>query len=150
MLHYWVAILWIAADQITKFFILQKMVVGESIPVFPQIFHITFVHNTGIAFGLLRDHPFWLTGFIFLCILILLFYSLKLSKISSFERIAYGLILGGAIGNFIDRMRFGAVVDFLDFQIWPVFNLADSGITIGVTLFAWKILFGQKTSRENS
>ena len=75
-------------------------------------------------------------------------FSKKMQKESLLERIAYGLILGGAVGNLIDRIRFGWVIDFFDFRIWPVFNPADCGITIGVIFFAWKILFGRERHED--
>ena len=90
-----------------------------------------------------------LTVLVSLCVIVLLFYSVKIAKKSAIEKIAYGLILGGAIGNLIDRFRFGWVVDFLDFRIWPVFNVADSGITIGVILFAWIIIFGHDKEKNS-
>jgi signal peptidase II len=147
MLLYGVALLWVVLDQFSKYFILETFGLGQSLPILPPIFHLTLVHNTGIAFGLFQNSPFVLTTLIAVCVLALLFFSYKIFKKSSYEQIAYGLILGGAIGNLIDRVRFGWVVDFLDFRIWPVFNLADSGITIGVILFAWTILFGHENKK---
>lgn len=141
MLLYWAALLLVAADQVSKQFILVRLPLGDSIPLLPGLFHLTAVRNTGIAFGLFRDNPHLLTLLIGVCVLLLLVFSRRMTQESFLERLAYGLILGGAVGNLIDRIRFGWVIDFLDFRIWPVFNLADSGITIGVVLFAWKILF---------
>ena len=141
MLLYWAALLLVAADQVSKQLILIFLTLGESLPVLPDIFHLTTVHNTGIAFGLFQKNPHLLTLLIGICVLLLLVFSRRVVRESLLERLAYGLILGGALGNLIDRVRFGWVIDFLDFRIWPVFNLADSGITIGVILFAWKILF---------
>lgn len=141
MLLYWAALLLAAADQISKQFIFVRLPLGESIPLLPNFFHLTTVHNTGIAFGLFRNDPHLLTLLIGVCVLLLLVFSRRMMQESRLEQLAYGFILGGAVGNLIDRVRFGWVIDFLDFRIWPVFNLADSGITIGVILFAWKILF---------
>jgi len=141
MLLYWVALFLVAADQVSKYLILHQLPLGESFPLISNIFHLTMIHNTGIAFGLFQQNPSMLTLLIGLCVLLLAVFSFRMLKESRWEQIAYGLILGGACGNLIDRIRFGWVVDFLDFRIWPVFNLADSGITIGVILFAWKILF---------
>ena len=141
MLLYQIALLVIAADQVSKYFILENLSLGESAPVIASVFHLTSVRNTGIAFGLFQQHPIYLTAIISVCVLVLIFFSRRLCRGSSLEKIAYGLILGGAVGNLVDRARFGWVVDFLDFRIWPVFNIADSGITIGVALFAWQILF---------
>jgi len=141
MLLYWAALLLVVADQVSKQFVLVRLPLGESLPLLPNIFHLTAVHNTGIAFGFFQDNPHLLTLLIGSCVLMLFIFSKRMMRESLVERLAYGLILGGAVGNLIDRVRFGWVIDFLDFRIWPVFNLADSGITIGVILFAWKILF---------
>lgn len=149
MLLYWVALSLLLADQLVKQIIIQRLVIGESVPVIKSIFHITFVQNTGIAFGLLQDNPGILTALITVCVLLLAFFSYKILSRPLIEKIAYGLILGGALGNLVDRFRFGWVVDFLDFRIWPVFNLADSGITIGVILFAWRIIFIHERAEKN-
>ena len=142
MLLFYVAFSLLAFDQLTKFLVLERLTYEGSIPVLQNVFHLTFVKNTGIAFGFFNNNPLILTVLISFCVLVLLLYSGKIVKKSIVEKIAYGLILGGAAGNLIDRFRFGWVVDFLDFRVWPVFNLADSGITIGVILFAWIIIFG--------
>lgn len=141
MLLYWAALLLVAADQVSKQFILVRLPIGESLPILPGLFHLTTVHNTGIAFGLFQNDPRLLTLLISVCVLLLLLFSWRVVQEPLLERLAYGFILGGAVGNLIDRVRFGWVIDFLDLRIWPVFNVADSGITIGVILFAWKILF---------
>jgi len=133
-----------AADQISKFFALAHLSPGASLPVLRNIFHLTLVHNTGIAFGLLREYEFLLKIVIPLSIAVLFVFSLRLCRERgarrpppSFGPAEWGmiLILGGAVGNWIDRLRYGAVVDFLDFRVWPVFNFADSAITVGICLF---------------
>ena len=150
MLLYWVALALLAADQVSKVLIVNRLPAGETIPLVPHIFHLTAVRNTGIAFGLFQQHPAFLTALIGFCVVLLCFFSLRLSRAHLLEKAAYGLILGGAVGNLIDRVRFGWVIDFLDFRVWPVFNLADSGITVGVILFAWKIFFSHETSKRTS
>jgi signal peptidase II len=150
MLLYWAALALLAADQVSKYLVFNQLPVGETIPIVSHIFHLTAVRNTGIAFGLFQQHPGFLTALIGFCVILLCFFSYPMTRTHSLEKIAYGLILGGAIGNFVDRMRFGWVIDFLDFRVWPVFNLADSGITIGVILFAWKILFTHETPKTTS
>jgi len=150
MLLYWIALALLLADQLTKSVIIYQLSVGDSIPVLKGIFHISFIHNTGIAFGMLQDNPLVLTIIITVCVIFLMVFSYKILSRPLWDRIAYGLILGGAIGNLIDRFRFGWVVDFLDFRIWPIFNLADSGITIGVILFAWRILFVHEQAKKNT
>jgi len=128
-------------DQVSKFIVLQSLDGGQSIPVIPSIFHFTLVQNTGIAFGLFQNNPMLLTYLICFCVFLLALYSIRIRKESKIEQLAFALILGGAVGNLIDRFRLGWVVDFIDFRVWPVFNIADSGITIGVILLAWKLLF---------
>ena len=136
-------ILVVCLDRILKSFFYNHLLVGESIPIIRNIFHITLVHNTGIAFGLFKNH-----GVIFIIIpivtIIVIGYCLyryhNHPEVSRFYVIAFSLILAGAMGNLIDRLIFGYVIDFIDFRIWPVFNLADSAITTGVFLILIKYI----------
>jgi signal peptidase II len=116
------------------------MSLAESIPVIKSIFHITYVENTGIAFGLFPQGHFLFIVISFIIIAVIIFFERKKIIKSLREKICLGLILGGALGNLIDRLRFGFVIDFLDFRIWPVFNLADSGVCIGGILMVFFIL----------
>ena len=127
----------LALDQFTKYAAVWWLKPHGSIPVIPGIFHLSFVENTGIAFGLFRGHPEILSFVIAGSVLCLLIGSWFLRHQKWAERIAYGFIVGGAAGNLIDRIRFHHVIDFIDFRIWPVFNFADSFITIGVCLFVY-------------
>ncbi len=122
-------------DQLTKFLAVWFLKPLMSIPILPNIFHLSFVENTGIAFGFFQGHPEILTLLIAASVLCLFFCARFFRDQSLSHRLAYGFILGGAIGNWIDRLRFERVIDFLDFRIWPVFNIADSFITVGVVLF---------------
>lgn len=134
----WLALLVAGLDQATKWWMLQRLALGESVPVLPGIFHLTLIRNPGIAFGLFARQGGVMLGVALLLIAALL-VTMK-SKPSAWPPAipwAMGLLLGGALGNLVDRVRFGAVVDFLDFRIWPVFNVADSGITIGAALMLW-------------
>ncbi len=110
-------------------------------PIYPGIFHLTLVKNTGVAFGLFKGYSIPVT-LATLAMIVALFWSLiRRSEARGFLFcMSLGFILGGAAGNLIDRFRFGGVVDFLDFRIWPVFNAADSCITIGAVLLAWQIV----------
>ncbi|OGX38142.1 MAG: signal peptidase II [Omnitrophica WOR_2 bacterium RIFCSPHIGHO2_02_FULL_68_15] len=128
----------LALDQATKWWMLQRLTLGESLPLLPGIFHLTLVRNPGIAFGLFAGQGGMVLGLALLLVAVLV-VTVK-SKPSAWPlpvSWAMGLILGGALGNLLDRLRFGAVVDFLDFRVWPVFNLADSAITIGAALILW-------------
>ena len=130
-------------DQLSKFLAVCFLKPINSVPIFPHIFHLSFVENSGIAFGLFQGHPeFWML-IITLSVFCLGVISFFFRKQSFLHRLAFGFILGGATGNWIDRLRFDHVIDFLDFRIWPVFNIADSFITIGVFLFVWLALKGE-------
>jgi len=134
----------IAIDQASKSCITYWMGNFDSIPVIQGIFNLTLVHNTGIAFGLFHGGSKILLAAILIGIVILFWFAFKLRNESVVFRLALGFILGGAIGNLIDRLTQGAVVDFLDFRIWPVFNLADSFITVGVFILIITILKGKR------
>ncbi len=99
-----------------------------------NIFHLTLVHNTGIAFGLFKNQGIFFLGFSLIAICVfswLLYKQARAQALTRVSRLGFSLIIGGALGNFVDRLQFGYVVDFIDFRIWPVFNVADSAITIG-------------------
>ena len=129
-------------DRATKIFFSDIMDNGETIPLINNIFHVTLVHNTGIAFGLFKDYGVVFIVIPTIAIVLLVFniyyYRQNNEALSRTYIIGFSLILGGAIGNLIDRIRFGYVIDFLDFRVWPVFNVADSAITIGAIVIAWK------------
>lgn len=133
------AIITLLVDQLTKWLIVNNLEVNQSIfpiPPLSGIFAITYVTNSGVAFGLFKEAG---TFFIFLAVIViaLILYSLrKLPADQRLARIALGLALGGAIGNLIDRLRLGYVIDFIDFRFWPVLNVADGAIVVGVTLLA--------------
>lgn len=126
-------------DQASKFFITSNLSLHQSTPLIRGILHLTLVHNRGAAFGILRNQAplFIITS---LCAIILIVRDLKNSAHHFIYKTALSLILGGALGNLIDRVCWGHVVDFIDFRVWPVFNVADSAITIGVCLLGYSIL----------
>ncbi len=139
-------------DQITKTMVLTFMPLYQSIPVIPGFFSLTHLHNPGGAFGFLAQQSSGIRQMVFIVLssvaIFLIFYFYRRTP-RSHPLLAGGfaLILGGAIGNLIDRIRFGEVVDFLDFYIgryhWPAFNLADSAITIGIVIFIVHILLNK-------
>ena len=118
-------------DQLVKHLVVSGMHLGESIPVVKGIFHITYVLNPGAAFGML-EHQRWVFILVAVAVLLLagIFYS-WLKKESALLQTGAGLLLGGAVGNLVDRIQTGLVVDFLDFRVWPVFNIADIAICVG-------------------
>lgn len=130
----------LALDQAVKFVIYSRLSGGQSMKVIPNIFHITLVLNKGAAFGLLKDQRIFFIILSVSAIFFIIAYIWKNNSRSIFLLSSLGLLLGGATGNLIDRIRFGYVIDFLDFRVWPVFNVADSAITIGAAMFAAAIL----------
>jgi signal peptidase II len=131
----------------TKYIISQKLLVGDSIAVIPNIFHITLVHNTGAAFGLFRGRAPVLIAFSIIVIVFILVMYKKIVSAPLAVRVSAGLILGGAAGNLIDRLVWRFVVDFIDFRIWPVFNLSDSAICAGTFVL---LFYSFRTRRARS
>lgn len=139
-----IASLVVIVDRLAKFLIFNNLFEGQSIGVIPKIFHITLTFNTGTAFGLFRDKNqfFIITSFI---IIVLIFTYVWIGKCRDlFLLSAFGLIMGGAIGNMLDRIIVGYIIDFLDFRIWPVFNIADSSITVGAGMLILRMFFNKK------
>ena len=120
----------ILLDQLIKFFIIKKIPLNSSVTIIPKIFSLTHIHNYGAAFGLFQNSSQLLIWFSIIIIGIILYIYDKIPK-EKIGQILVALVLGGTLGNLIDRIRFGYVIDFLNFKIWPAFNLADSAITIG-------------------
>ncbi len=130
-------------DRATKYFIINILHGGQSIKVF-EFFHITLIFNTGTAFGLLKGQNTFFITLSVIATIAILFYS-RTHKLDDLLRsLALGLILGGAAGNLVDRIKFGYVIDFLDFRIWPVFNAADSAISVGVALLIFSVLIQKR------
>jgi signal peptidase II len=129
-------------DRLTKLFFVQSLSAGQTIPVIKGFFYLTLVYNRGAAFGILKNQiPF----FILATSIAIFFIIFHIKKSSSLEKVALGLILAGAIGNLIDRIFFGYVIDFIDVHMepvfyWPVFNVADSAITVGACILGWLLL----------
>jgi signal peptidase II len=144
-----IASLVLTVDQVSKSMIQSHFGLGESHHLLGRWVRLSYCHNTGGAFSLLTGHTgFFL--FVGVAVTLMLFFSLpKIAKLPAVTAGAYALILGGAIGNLCDRFRFGFVVDFIDFgrdaNWWPVFNLADSAITVGIVLLGWAVFTGRDT-----
>jgi signal peptidase II len=126
----------LSLDQLTKAAAVSNLIPGSSLDVVKGVFALTLIFNRGAAFGLLKDQAY-IFVFISLAAVLLISRALKDKKTTGLYRLSLVLILSGALGNLIDRLRLGYVIDFLDFHIWPVFNLADSAITIGALLLGW-------------
>lgn len=127
-------------DQLSKALAQQHLTLGSPYPLWPNVFQLTLAHNTGAAFSLFNQHPGWLAGLSGLLILIILTYAWRYGmQRSGAEHLGFAFIVGGALGNLLDRVRLGYVIDFFDAVIirYPIFNLADSFIFIGVLLVLW-------------
>ena len=147
MLFFVVALIALAADLYTKHLTLTYLPLGQFIPM--GIFDIRHVHNAGAAFGMLAHSN---VLFIIVAVGVLVGMLVFLPRIRQAETavvVAFGLIAGGTLGNLVDRLRFGYVVDFIDFRWWPVFNVADSCICVGVGLLIWKLSHGPHSEPES-
>lgn len=137
-----VAVVWFLLDQWSKQVVLLSFTLGESVAVIPDVFHFTFILNRGAAFGILENQR-WFFLLIVVALLGLVFWQKKyVRSMPRYAQLALGLLLGGALGNGFDRYRLGAVVDFFDLRVWPIFNVADIGICVGVALLAlffWRV-----------
>lgn len=152
------AITVIVLDQITKAIITEKLFMYGSHKVIDGFFNLVYVMNPGAAFGFLAGTPeifryLFFIGITLLAVLLIIYYILKSKQERLPVVISLTLIFGGAVGNLIDRIRFGAVVDFLDFYIgtwhWPAFNVADSAISVGAVLMIWEMLVNRKKTSSS-
>ncbi len=137
-MYFWVVTFFVfILDRFSKNLVVSFLELQKTYPLIRNVFHLTLVKNQGAAFGLFPGYLFLFLIISFSAV-ILIFYLYLNKKIKGrLEEIALGLILGGTLGNLYDRFIYGAVIDFLDFRVWPVFNLADSAITTGVFLLIW-------------
>ena len=136
------------ADQLLKKLFSGTMQLGESIPVLPGIFHLTYIQNPGAAFGLFENQTLFFIAIAAFLLAFLAFAYKELAAQGIWVRYGMSLLAGGAVGNLLDRVRLGAVIDYLDLRIWPIFNLADIGICLGATLIVWGLL--REEGRETS
>lgn len=149
-----IAVLLLGLDQISKAIIVRSLSPGHSATLIPGFFDLTLVTNTGGVFGIFRDLDDLLRNILFsvipvAAIALILWYGWSLPLVRRWSHVALGLVLGGALGNLLDRFRLGHVVDFLDVYVgayhWPAFNLADSAICVGVTMLLLESLFLQRS-----
>ncbi len=148
----------ICLDQASKFWIMHHFVLHESRVVIPDLFNLTYLTNNGAAFSILAGQPALWRQVFFLCtataaLVFIWIAQRSYGRRSLWYTVALSLIAGGAIGNMIDRIRFGFVIDFLDVFVgshhWPAFNIADSAITVGVLVFIVNnLLFDRQTSEQ--
>ena len=156
---YLIALAIVLTDQATKAIVVRTMRLGQSIPIVPGYFDFTFVLNPGAAFSLLATLPERIRSPFFILIsvaaaVLIVVYRARHLRGHRLATVSLGLILGGAVGNLIDRIRYGVVVDFLDAHVhqyhWPVFNVADSAISVGVTLLLIEMLLEWRRERRSN
>src|SRR5437899_5184837 len=149
-------VLTLCLDRWTKSLIQDRFNLNESVAVIDGLFNITYVRNTGVAFGIFSSisspaKSLLLSIFTAFAAILVITYSVRSSARNRLLQVALALILGGALGNLYDRLAYGYVVDFLEFYVgtyhWPSFNVADSAISIGVALLALEILRNETPSR---
>ena len=127
-------------NQFSKYIVVENMALGESIPIIEEVFHLTYILNPGAAFGMFAHNRLFFIAIAVIVIGIIIWARKEILASPWEVKAGCGLFLGGAIGNLIDRARQGLVIDFFDFRIWPVFNIADIAICIGVGLIIWNLL----------
>jgi signal peptidase II len=138
---YFIALAVIALDQITKYLAETRLPSGLSVRVAGKLLYLTTLHNSGGAFGIMQSWTGVLTVVSLVAVAVIVVYSRKKGVLPVLVSLGLSLQLGGALGNAIDRLRFGYVVDFIDLGWWPVFNVADTAITVGIVCLAYHLLF---------
>lgn len=135
---YLTSVIVLLIDQIVKLLIKTNMNLNEEISIIPNFFSIQYLKNTGAAFSILENQTILLAITSIICISVIIYYLKKEENLTTAMYLSFGMVLGGILGNLIDRIFYQGVIDFLSFQIFnynfPVFNIADIGITIGVLL----------------
>ena len=141
-MKFWIiALIFFVSDRITKALVIANMSPDQSIPVIQDFFHITYIRNSGAAFGFLNNKT-WLFIIVTLLVVGFMIYLVCTTfRHDQWMEVTLGMISGGALGNLADRIQTGLVIDFIDFNgIWSyIFNIADIGIVVGVILLAWRI-----------
>ena len=152
MIYYLIALFVIVIDQVSKWIIVKEMEYGQSIPIIDNVLYITSHRNTGAAWGILEDRMWFFYVITVIFVIFIVIYMQKFAKTDKLLGISLGLILGGAIGNFIDRVFRKEVVDFIHTYIFsynfPVFNIADSALCVGVMLIIIQTLLEGKKAKE--
>jgi len=153
--YYIIAAIIVIVDQITKFLTVQNISLGESIEVIPGIFSLTYIQNTGAAWSILEGQMNFFYIITLIVVIMLIYFLHKEAKGEPLFALAISFMLGGALGNFIDRLHLQYVIDMfqLDFISFPIFNVADSALTVGVIimlLYVIKDEFFNKNEEENN
>jgi signal peptidase II len=142
--YYLLTLLILIADHVAKWIVRAKLYPRESLEIIPGYLRLSYLHNSGVAFGLFDDvesvwKPYILAGMAIVAVAVIVIYGLRASQSRKLLQLALAITLGGILGNFIDRIFRGYVIDFIEFHIkevfhWPTFNIADSAITVGIVL----------------
>ena len=145
-------VVFVSADQFSKFLVIKNMTENVHIELIKNFFNLTYVKNFGAGFSILQNQKIFLSVVTIIAIIVVGYLLVKSKNNEALNRICYLLIIGGAIGNLIDRLTLGYVVDFLDFYIFgydfPVFNLADCFLTIGCMLLIVSIILESKNAKH--
>lgn len=136
-----------AADQFFKYLVVSDMFLGQSIPIVPGIFHLTYIQNPGAAFGILANQRWLFVAIAIVLIAAAVYFAPQIKRLSLGMRTAIALLVGGAAGNLIDRISIGRVVDYMDFRVWPIFNFADVAIVLGCLFIIASLLFSNQGSK---
>ena len=137
----------LVADQYTKLAIQQDMFLGQSIPLIHGFFHLTYIRNTGGAFGIMRNSTNLFIVISVIVIIFIIYFLFEEKNKDALILVFSALVLGGALSNLIDRIRLGYVIDFLDFLVWPVFNIADAAISVGMVMLFIRIIFKKEKEK---
>lgn len=141
----------VGIDQVLKLIVINTLEIGQSVPLIEGVFHFTYIRNFGAAFSILQNRQVFLiavTGIVMVAAAVILFKNIKsMSRLASFSLAA---VIGGGIGNIIDRIRLGYVVDFLDFKLidFPVFNFADCCVVVGAFALVAAVFVSDRKDRE--
>jgi signal peptidase II len=138
----------IIIDQVTKYFAYVYLQPQSVIPVINNVFYLNYVENRGAAFGILQNRVWFLAVITVIIIAAAGYYIYKNPQLTVITKYSIALIMGGAIGNLIDRVRIGYVIDFFDFVIWPVFNVADMSVVVGTIILVFILLFDKNVARS--
>ena len=149
-MRFWLTTLLILViDQLSKLWIVNNFAPGESRVIWNKVLWLTYVQNQGAAFGILQGHS-WLFFLCAILVMIILVVINSKQRLPVTMQVIFGLIMAGAIGNLLDRLRLNYVVDFFDLGWWPVFNIADMAIVCGAILLVIKLLWDEKGEHRAS
>ena len=147
MLFYSLALLIAGLDQLLKLLVVKNLALGQSLPLIGRAVKLTYVRNTGAAFSLFVGFSPYLAVIGLIAAAVVIYWHTRASSKNILLQIGLAAVLGGCGGNLLDRVFRSYVIDYLDFKLWPVFNLADLAINLGVVLLAWS-LFRQKEEKH--